>query len=343
MHSMQSDQDGEKIPSNGVSRRHFLIAAAILAGTKPIQWAHAEPTEIPRRELGRTGQRVSMIGLGGAHIGTQRDEKESIRIIRAALDNGINFLDNSWDYNDGQSEIRMGKALRDGYREKAFLMTKIDGRSKQGALRQLDESLERLATDHIDLLQLHEIIRMDDPDRIFAAGGAIETVIRAREAGKIRFIGFTGHKSPDIHLKMIATADQHGFHFDTVQMPLNVMDAHFKSFGEKVLPVAQAHGLGILGMKPMGSSFILDSKTVAAEDCLRYSLSLPVSVVITGCDSMKILDQALRVARSFKPLSEAERTSILAKTAPVAMAGKYELYKTSHHFDTTEKHPEYLS
>ncbi len=301
-----------------------------------------ETTDMPYRTLGRTGEKVSLVGIGGSHIGTQHDEQESIRIIRTALDNGINFLDNSWDYNKGQSEIRMGKALRDGYRQKAFLMTKIDGRTKKTALQQLDESLMRLQTDHIDLLQFHEIIRMEDPDRIFADGGALETVLAAKKAGKIRYIGFTGHKSPDIHLKMLATADSHNFTFDTVQMPLNVMDAHFNSFGAKVLPVALQKNMGVLGMKPMGSDFILKSKTVTPVECLHYAMNLPVSVVITGCDSLKILQQALDVAKGFKPLSDAEVAGLLAKTDKAAQKGEYELYKTSQHFDTTAKHPEYL-
>jgi predicted aldo/keto reductase-like oxidoreductase len=297
---------------------------------------------MPYRTLGRTGEKVSLLGLGGAHIGKQDTEEESIRIIRTALDHGVNFLDNSWDYNDGKSEVRMGKALRDGYRQKAFLMTKIDGRTKESAARQLDESLRRLQTDRIDLLQFHEIIRMSDVDRIFAPGGALETVLAAKKAGKVRYIGFTGHKSPDIHLKMIETAAAHKVALDTVQMPLNVMDAHYESFEKKVLPVAQKHGLGVIGMKPMGDRFILDSKAVSAAECLRYSMSLPVSVLLTGCDSLPILEQALNVAKSFQPMGGAEVAAVLAKTAKLAQGGQLERYKTSDHFDTTAKHPEYL-
>jgi predicted aldo/keto reductase-like oxidoreductase len=215
-------------------------------------------------------------------LGKQADPNVSIAIIRKALDEGINFLDNCWDYNGGESEIRMGKALRDGYREKAFLMTKIDGRSKASATAQLEESLRRLQTDRIELLQFHEIIRDTDPDRIFAPGGALEAVLAAKKAGKIRFIGFTGHKSPDIHLKMLATAAQHHFSFDTVQMPLNVMDAHFDSFEKKVVPVLQKDDIGILGMKPMGDHFILDTKTATPVECLHYAMNLPTSVVITA-------------------------------------------------------------
>lgn len=297
---------------------------------------------IPRRTLGRTGEKVSIVGLGGSHIGKQSDEQESLRIIRTALDQGMNFLDNSWDYNDGQSEIRMGKALRDGYRQKAFLMTKIDGRTKKSAAQQLDESLKRLQVDHVDLLQFHEIIRMEDPDRIFAPGGALEAVLEAKQAGKLRYIGFTGHKSPDIHLKMLATAKAHQFHFDTVQMPLNVMDAHYESFEKKVLPVAIEQHVGVLGMKPMGDHVILDSKAVSPIECLHYAMSLPVSVVITGCDSLPILEQALKAARTFQPLKAPQVSALLERTAPAAREGKYELYKTSQKFDSTAENPEWL-
>ena len=298
-------------------------------------------SSFPRRTLGRTGEQVSILGVGGFHLGMPSEE-EAIRIVRTALDNGMNFLDNSWDYNDGVSEERMGKALRDGYRQKAFLMTKIDGRDAKTATRQLNESLQRLQTDHLDLLQIHEVIRMDDAERIFASGGAMEAILKARDAGKLRYIGFTGHKSPHIHKHMLEVADQHKFTFDTVQLPLNVMDAHYESFTNIVLPTLKEKNIGVLGMKPMGDPFILKSNTVTAVECLRYSLSLPTSVVITGCDSMERLQQALDVGRSFRPLSDAERASLLNKTAKAAKDGEFELYKTSHHFDSTVKHPEYL-
>ncbi|MBW8874343.1 MAG: aldo/keto reductase [Acidobacteria bacterium] len=333
--------------ANGVTRREFLelsLATAVVAGASgQVSWAAEAKGGIPYRTLGHTAEKVSMVGLGGAHIGQQSDEQESIRIIRTALDQGINFLDNCWDYNDGKSEVRMGKALRDGYRQKAFLMTKIDGRSKKGAAQQLDESLKRLQTDHIDLLQFHEVIRMEDPDRIFAPGGALEAVLEAKQAGKLRYIGFTGHKSPDIHLKMLSTAKAHQFQFDTVQMPLNVMDAHYQSFEKKVLPVAIEQQIGVLGMKSMGDKIILDSKAVSPVECLHYAMNLPTSVVITGCDSLQILDQALNAARTFQPMSSQQVAALLAKTDPVAQNGKYELYKTSHHFDSTVKHPEWLA
>ncbi len=270
---------------SGVTRRAFLelgVAATLAAGAEKMSWAAETAGEVPRRILGRTGEKVSMVGLGGYHIGSQKDEQESIRIIRTALDSGINFLDNCWDYNNGDSEVRMGKALRDGYRQRAFLMTKIDGRTRKAAAQQIEESLRRLQTDHIDLLQFHEIIRMEDPDRVFAAGGGMEAAVQARKAGKVRYIGFTGHKSPEIHLKMLETADAHQFLFDSVQMPLNVMDAHYNSFGKKVLPVLVKKRIGVLGMKPMGDGIILRSKTVEPMECLHYAMSLPTSVVITG-------------------------------------------------------------
>ena len=283
-----------------------------------------------------------MVGIGGYHIGMQSDEQESIRIIRTALDSGINFLDNCWDYNNGQSEVRMGKALRDGYRQKAFLMTKIDGRTKQAASQQIDESLKRLQTDHIDLLQFHEVIREEDPDRIFAKGGGMEAVFEAKKQGKVRHIGFTGHKSPDIHLKMLNTAFAHDFTFDAVQMPLNVMDAHFNSFEKKVLPVLVEHKIGVLGMKPMGDKIILKSKTATPIECLHYAMNLPTSVVITGCDSIDILHQALEAARTFKPMSSSEVAALLQKTDAAAKNGEFELYKTSHNFDGTYQNPQWL-
>src|SRR5256712_5851304 len=297
---------------------------------------------IPYRRLGRTGEMVSLIGVGGYHLGRQADEQEPIRIVRTAVDNGINFLDNCWDYNGGASEIRMGKALRDGYREKAFVMTKIDGRTKESAARQIDESLRRLQTDCIDLMQFHEVIRMSDPERVFGPDGALEAVVAAQRAGKIRYIGFTGHKSPAIHLRMLEVARQHAFTFDAVQMPLNVMDAHYDSFAKQVVPVLVARDIGVLGMKPMGDPFVLVSGAVSAVECLHYAMNLPTSVVITRCDSLPVLEQALRAARTFRPLREAEVTSLLERTAQAARDGKYELYKTTHHFDGTYQNPQWL-
>jgi aryl-alcohol dehydrogenase-like predicted oxidoreductase len=298
---------------------------------------------IPYRTLGRTGERVSAIGLGGWHLGLERvDEQLSFRIIRTAIDRGINFLDNCWDYNDGSSETRMGKALRDGYRQKVFLMTKIDGRSYAEAMRQLDQSLERLQTDCIDLVQHHEILRYDDPHRIFDEEGANRALVDARRAGKIRYIGFTGHKDPHIHLYMLDVAREHGFVFDTVQMPLNVMDAHYRSFGTLVLPGLAKQGTGVLGMKPMANGIILKSNTVSPIECLHYALNLPTSVVITGVDSTEILDQACEAARTFRPLSDPELTALLSRTAKAAARGEFEPFKTSSIFDGTAHNPAWL-
>jgi aryl-alcohol dehydrogenase-like predicted oxidoreductase len=303
----------------------------------------SQQNEMPTRRLGRTGVEVSLIGLGGWHLGFNYIAEElSIRIIRTAIDNGINFMDNCWDYNDGASELRMGKALRDGYRERVFLMTKIDGRTKEAATKQLDESLERMQTDHIDLVQHHEILRYEDPHRIFDHQGANAALIEARDAGKIRFIGFTGHKDPRIHLYMLEVAKEHGFEFDTVQMPLNVMDAHYRSFEKLVLPELVKQDIGVLAMKTLANGTILKSKTVNAIECLHYAMNLPTSVVITGCESMENLEQALTAARTFKPLSEDEVSNLLSRTATSASRGEYELFKTTSIYDGTAVHPEWL-
>ncbi len=294
------------------------------------------------RELGTTGQRVSAIGLGGAHIGLQPTQQESVDLIRAAIDRGITFLDNCWDYNGGLSEIRMGAALADGYRDKVFLMTKLDGRTREAYNHQLEESMGRLHTPVIDLVQFHEVIRMEDPDRIFARGGAMEAAKAARDAGKIRYIGFTGHKDPAVHLRMLEVAKKHAFHFDTVQMPINLMDAHFRSFAKQVMPVALAEGIGVLAMKTFGDRYILKSGTVEPVPALHYSLSQPVSVVITGIDKPEILDQAVAAAKSFKPLSEERQKALLARTREAAADGEFELFKTSSHFDGTAGNPRWL-
>lgn len=336
-----------------MDRRDFLktatVAAAgtvVPAGAQSAQSSVAtrrpESPNMIYRELGRTGERVSAIGIGGYHLGKQQNPDESIHLLRTAIDRGINFMDNCWDYNGGISEVRMGQALRDGYREKVFLMTKIDGRDKNTAARQIEESLGRLQTDVIDLLQFHEVIRLDDPDVIFAAGGAIEAVDEARQAGKIRYIGFTGHKDPSVHLRMFEIADKHGFHFDTVQMPINVMDAHFRSFLNQVAPVAQEHGTAILAMKTFGDPYILQSKTVTPMEALHFGLNSPASVVITGIDSPVILDQAFQAVASFKPMNQEQVSAILAKTKDAAMTGRFELFKTSSHYDGTIKNPSWL-
>ncbi len=300
-------------------------------------------SEMLYRVLGSTKEQVSAIGLGGWHIGLKHvDEQLAIRIVRTAIDGGITFMDNSWDYNGGVSEIRMGKALRDRYRDKVFLMTKIDGRSQKAAAKQLDESLQRLQVDCIDLVQHHEIIRYEDPHRVFDPEGANAALIEAREAGKLRYIGFTGHKDPRVHLHMLEVAASHNFKFDTVQMPLNVMDAHYRSFEKMVLPELVKQNIGVLGMKSLANGILLRSNTVEPMECLHYALNLPTSVVITGIDSMEILKQALTAVRTFQPMNEQQVRSLLAKTAKAASRGEFEPFKTSSIFDSTAQNPDWL-
>ncbi len=295
------------------------------------------------RELGTTGELVSAIGMGGYHLGKKfQTPEDSVKLTRAGIDAGITFLDNSWDYNEGTSEIRMGKALKDGYRDKVFLMTKIDGRTAESFDKQLQQSLERLDVPTIDLVQFHEILRMEDPDRIFGQGGAMEAAIRARDEGKLRYIGFTGHKDPAVHLRMFEVADRNHFHFDTVQMPVNVMDAHFRSFTREVIPVAIDHGTGVLAMKTFGDPFILESGVVDPIEALHWGLSQQISVLIAGIDKPEILDQALRAVRTFQPLSDADTKRILDRTREAALEGKYELFKTSSYFDGTARNLDWL-
>ncbi len=303
--------------------------------------------DMPYRMLGRTGEQVSLIGMGGFHIGSPGSDAEGIKLIHSGVDHGINFLDNSWDYHNGNSEVRMGKALaQGGYRQKVFLMTKIDGRTAAAFNSQLEQSLRRLQTDHADLIQFHEILRMEDPDRIFAKGGALEAAVAAKQAGKVRHIGFTGHKDPLVHRRMLEVADQHGFHFDTVQMPVNVMDAHFRSFTHQMLPLATQKGIGVIAMKTFGDHFILDrvlaDKLATPTEMLHYSMTLPVAVVVTGIDRMEILEQALKAAQTFTPMSSDRMASLLGRTKIAALGGTTELFKTSSHFDSTAKNPDWL-
>jgi len=301
------------------------------------------PNDIPSRVLGRTGERVSAIGLGGWHLALSHvNATLAERLIHGAIERGVTFMDNCWDYNDGASEERMGKALRDGRRQRVFLMTKIDGRSEREATRQLDESLRRLRTDCIDLVQHHEMLRFDDADRIFRDDGAHAALEKARAAGKLRYIGFTGHKDPRIHLHTLDLARAAGVTFDAVQLPLNVMDAHFRSFERLVLPGLVRDGIGVLGMKSLANGRILQSNTVSAPECLHYALNLPTSVVITGCDSMAVLEQACEAARTFRPMSEEEVTELLARTASAAATGEFELFKTTSIYDGTAKNPDWL-
>jgi predicted aldo/keto reductase-like oxidoreductase len=326
-----------------MNRRDFIRAAAATA--MGASWGEslgfaADIHGMPYRTLGSTGERVSLLGVGGAHLAFNGiSETDAIAVVRIAMDNGVNFLDNSWDYTDGETELRMGKALKDGYRARAFLMSKIDGRSARVAALQIDESLWRLGTDHLDLIQVHDISRLQDAERIFAPDGAIHALVQARQAGKVRFIGFTGHKSPEIHLHVLNVAEQHGFAFDTLQMPLNVMDAHFQSFTHQVLPVANKKKMGVIGMKPLGSGTILGSKTVTAVECLHFAMSLPLSVCLTGCDSLATMHQALGAVKNFQPLSKTAMAALLAKTEIAAAQGKYELYKTTNQFDNNPNDP----
>jgi predicted aldo/keto reductase-like oxidoreductase len=344
---------------DGIKRREFIGGMAALSMVPAVGLAGGpEAAEIrklgagsevskkgdmPYRTLGKTGVQVSCIGLGGYHLGTPSlTDAEMISLFHAAVDRGINFSDNCWDYNAGESERRVGKALAGGYREKVFVMTKFDGRTKVAALKQLDESLQRLQIETIDLWQFHENIRLEDPDRFFSEGGAVEAVAEAKNAGKIKFVGFTGHKDPSVHLRMLEMADKHNYSFDAVQMPLNVMDAHFRSFAAEVLPVLVRKQIGVLGMKSMGGGVILQSHTATPLECLQYALHLPTSVVITGIGSMELLDQAFVAAKTYSALTKADIDRILAKTVVAAANGKYELFKTADGFDGTARHPEWL-
>lgn len=345
---------GMETDQGRIDRRLFVGSA--LASAALAQGAPGEPVEsLPRpaetrrgdmlyREFGKTGATVSVIGVGGSHIARTASDDLATRIIRTAIDRGVNFMDNSWDYNngDGEGEIRMGKALRDGYRQKVFLMTKVDGRTKELAAKQMDESLKRLQTDHVDLMQFHETIRLEDPDRFFAPGGAYEAFLEARKAGKFRYIGFTGHKDPAVHLRMLNMARARGFHFDAVLFPSNVMDWSFRSFVHEVLPVAIQDGVAVQTMKPMGDKFVLESGVVTPTECLQYALSQPVSVVIHGMDKVEYLEHALSVVRNFKPLTGQQIAALGQKAKQAASAGQYELYKTTDHFDSTAKNPAWL-
>jgi aryl-alcohol dehydrogenase-like predicted oxidoreductase len=333
------------------SRRSFLkqgaslaIAAAaaesLLAQALPESAPTTRQADMPYRTLGRTGEKVSLIGLGGAHI-ARGSEEDTFRVMRTAVDRGINFFDNSWDYSNGVAELRMGKALADGYRAKVFLMTKFDGRTKALALKQIDESLTRLQTDHLDLIQFHENVQMTDPDRFFADGGAAEAVLEAKKAGKARYIGFTGHRDPAIHQKMLDMAAQRNFRFDTVQMPLSVMDAHFRSFEKNVLPILVREQIGVLAMKTMGFGAFPSTGIVTGIECLHYAMNLPTSVVITGMENMSRLEQALEAARTFKPMTQEQLAALLERTKAVAADGSLERFKTTASFDGTARNPQW--
>jgi predicted aldo/keto reductase-like oxidoreductase len=309
------------------------LAAATMATTESQAARVTNAQGIPMRPLGRTGEMVTMICLGGYHSSVHPNESDSIRLIQRAIDEGITFLDNAWDYHDGAAEERMGKAISQGSRrEKVFLMTKCCGRTAKDAQSHLEDSLRRLRTDHLDLWQFHEIVYDNDPDWIFAQGGAIETALKAKEQGKIRFLGFTGHKDPTIHLKMLGKP----YAWATTQMPLSVMDGQFRSFEHYVLPVLNQRGIGPIGMKSLGGNGkIVNDGLVSVEEALRYVFSLPIATLVSGIDSEKVLDQNLKIVRDFKPMTAEERIAVLAKVSAVAGDGRYELFKTSKTYDSS--------
>ena len=317
------------------TRRDFLkqaaagAALATLAEEVLAQTSGASATGLPTRVLGRTGQRVSILCIGGWHLGTVKDDAESIRLMQAALDEGITFFDNSWDYHDGRSEELMGRALAEGgRREKVFLMTKNCERDYDGSMKCLEDSLRRLKTDHVDLWQFHEMVYDNDPDWVFEKGG-IKAALEARKAGKVRFIGFTGHKDPSIHLKMLGKP----FDWDTAQMPINVMDAHYRSFQNQVVPVCLEKKVGVLGMKGYGGQGNMAKAGLTAAEAYRYSLSMPVTTQVVGLTSLDQLKEAVTLARSFTPLSAAEKSALLERVKDVAGDGRYELFKSTVTFD----------
>jgi len=287
----------------------------------------AQSGDVPHRPFGRHHDTVSILGLGGYHLGSIGTEREAIHVVRAAIDGGITFMDNAWEYHEGASETRMGKALK-GHRDRVFLMTKVctHGRDARTAMRQLEQSLRRLQTDYLDLWQIHECAYYNDPEHHFARGGVVEALEEARKQGKVRYIGFTGHKDPEIHLRMLS----YGFPFDSCQLPLNGFDASFRSFEERVLPVLARKRIAAIGMKSLGGDgSAVKSKTVRVEDALRYAMSLPVVTTISGIDSMRVLRQNLAIARGFKPMSISQMSSYRRKASVAAMDGRFELYKTT--------------
>jgi predicted aldo/keto reductase-like oxidoreductase len=338
-----SDHHADPRTASNFNRRRFLQAGLVSAGTvmaaqaisaallAPLEMTNTGPGQVPRKPLGRTGEQVSIIGLGGYHLGTLKSADDVTKIVQEAIDAGISFFDNAWEYNDGRSEEWVGQALK-GRRDKIFLMTKVctHGRDKKVALQQLEESLKRLRTDHLDLWQVHEVIYENDPDLHFAKGGVIEALDQAKKDGKVRFVGFTGHKHPSIHLKMLA----HDYPFDTVQMPLNCFDGTYRSFEQQVLPELQRRGIAALGMKSLGGDGQpMLHGAVNATEALRYAMSLPVATTISGIDSLTVLHQNLEIARGFKPMSPAEMQALRDRCSPLAADGHLELYKSTKRYD----------
>jgi len=292
---------------------------------------NASQGSAPRRRLGKTDLEISIIGMGGFHLGSAEDQDAAKQIVQHALDAGVNFFDNAWEYHDGQSEEWLGAALGNR-RKEAVLMTKVctHGRDKKVAMRMLEESLRRLRTDHLDVWQIHEVVYENDPEMIFAPNGAAEALAQAKKEGKVRLIGFTGHKDPSIHLRMLS----HGFPFDTVQMPLNALDASFRSFETHVLPEARKQGIAVLGMKSMGGSGeLVKGGAVTPTEALRYAMSLPVATTISGMESMDVLKQNLAVVSDFKPMTEAEMTELRNRCRSLAADGRFELFKTTTMYD----------
>lgn len=316
--------------SSSSTRREFLqysaTGAAALALSPHV--GNAETGGVPMRNFGKTGEKVSMLGLGGHHIGQIEDDQESIRLIREAIDAGVTFLDNAWEYHDGRSEELVGRALQDGYRERVFLMTKHHGRERKVAQQHLEDSLRRLKTDVIDLWQFHEVVYDNDPKMIFEQG-AIEFAQEAKQQGKIRYIGFTGHKDPAIFKDMLSR----DFPWDSVQMPVNALDPHFRSFIKEILPILTERGIAPIAMKTMASGFLLEPKVVTPEEALRFSWSQPVATLVSGMKTSEILRKNITLAQNFVPIPEAEQTALLARTREVALAGKYEPFKSSIMFD----------
>jgi predicted aldo/keto reductase-like oxidoreductase len=314
------------------TRRDFIKQTAFgLCAANMLSHALAasNQADIPTRPLGSTGANVSMLGLGGHHIGRIRDDNQSVRLIRKAIDRGVTFLDNAWEYHNGRSEELMGKALTRGYRDKAFLMTKHHGRDKKTAMEHLEDSLRRLRTDVIDLWQFHEVVYDKDPEMIFALGGGIEAAELAKKQGKVRFIGFTGHRDPVLHLKMLA----YGYPWDAVQMPMNVLDPHFKSFQKNVLPILLRRNIGIIAMKTLASGYVLRANAATPEEALTYIWSQPVSTIVSGMDSEKLLNANVGFARAFKPMSQTKQAKLFDKTRDAGSTGKFEPFKTPPNFD----------
>ena len=315
-----------------LSRRGFIKQAACGVGAVSFLGrglAAAGGGDIPTRPLGNTGVNVSILGLGGYHIGRIKDDNRSIRLIREAIDRGVTFLDNAWEYHNGRSEELVGKALEGGYREKAFVMTKHHGRDKKTAMEHLEDNLRRLRTDVIDLWQFHEVVYDKDPEMIFAAGGGIEAADLAKKQGKVRFVGFTGHRSPVIHLKMLA----YGYRWDAVQMPMNVFDAHYESFEKNVLPILVRRKIGVIAMKSLASGYVLRAKAATPREAMRYVWSQPVSTVVSGIDSEELLAANVESAAAFEPMSELEQGTLLEKTKEAALTGEFEPFKTAPNFD----------